>query len=49
MTHPSLWSVLGRRWRETRARKSVFAAAREIGADVWEFVRESTPERKRLR
>jgi len=49
MNDPSLWSVLGRRWRETRARKSVAATAREIGADVWEFVRESTPERKRLR
>ncbi|HUN87346.1 MAG TPA: class I SAM-dependent methyltransferase [Terriglobales bacterium] len=49
MNNPSVWSVLQRRWRETRARKGRTAAAREIWADVWEFVRESTPERKRLR
>lgn len=45
----SLISILKRRWRETRARKSFVASAREIGADFWEFLRESTPERKRLR
>ena len=49
MSEPSVWSVLGRRWRETRVRKSFAASAREIGGDFWEFVRESTPERKRLR
>lgn len=49
MNKPSVWSVGRRRWRETRARKGVVATAREMGADLWEFVRESTPERKRLR
>lgn len=46
---PSIGAVLQRRWRETRARKSVGAALREVGSDFWEFLRESTPERKRLR
>src|SRR3954447_24824698 len=46
---PSVWSLLARRWRETRERRSVFAAASEILADVWDFVRESTPERRRQR
>ncbi len=46
---PSVDAVLWRRWRETRARKSFGSALREIGSDFWEFLRESTPERKRLR
>ena len=46
---PFAGSILRRRWRETRSRKSVAATLREIGSDVWEFLRESTPERKRLR
>jgi SAM-dependent methyltransferase len=46
---PSVASVLRQRWQETRKRKGALAAAREIGADLWEFLRESTPERKRLR
>lgn len=46
---PSAWSVLRRRWHETRTRKGVMRSAWEIGADVWEFVRESTPERRRRR
>jgi SAM-dependent methyltransferase len=46
---PSVGSVLRRRWRETRARTGAMSAMREIGADLWEFLRESTPERKRLR
>jgi SAM-dependent methyltransferase len=45
----SVRSVLRRRWRETRPRKSFGATLREIGTDFWEFLRESTPERKRLR
>lgn len=46
---PSIGSVLRRRWRETREQKSVGAALKEISSDFWEFLRESTPERKRLR
>ena len=46
---PSLWSVLQRRWHDTRARKSFSGAIHEIGTDVWEFVLESTPERRRAR
>lgn len=45
----SLWNVLRQRWRETRSHKSLVEAIREIGADVWEFVRESTPQRRRAR
>ena len=44
---PTVWSVLARRWRDTRGRAGVWSAIREIGGDVWEFVKESTPERKR--
>src|SRR4051812_42334791 len=46
---PSLWSVFRRRWRDTRSRKSLVSSAREISADVWEFVLESTPQRRRAR
>ena len=46
---PSVGSVVRRRWHETRSRKSVGGTLREIGFDFWEFLRESTPERKRLR
>jgi SAM-dependent methyltransferase len=46
---PTFWSVLRRRWRDTRSRRSLMATIREIAADCWEFLRESTPERKRLR
>jgi len=46
---PSIGSVLWRRWGETRTRKGIGGTLREIGSDVWEFLRESTPERKRLR
>lgn len=46
---PSIWSLFRRRWRETRCQKHLAATLREIGGDLWEFLRESTPERKRLR
>ena len=46
---PSVSSVLRRRWQETRDCKGFRATLREIGLDFWEFLRESTPERKRLR
>lgn len=47
--HPSLWSIFRKRWHDTRARKSRFHSIKEIGADLWEFVLESTPQRRRAR
>ncbi|MGZ4788270.1 MAG: class I SAM-dependent methyltransferase [Terriglobales bacterium] len=46
MKEPSVWSVLRRRWRETRTHKGFVGSVRDIGSDVWDFVRESTPERR---
>jgi len=46
---PSLWSVLQNRWRDTRSRKSPLRAIQEISVDVWEFLQESTPQRRRAR
>jgi SAM-dependent methyltransferase len=46
---PSLWNLLRKRWRDTRARKNSAGSIREIAADVWEFVLESTPPRRRAR
>jgi SAM-dependent methyltransferase len=46
---PTVWSVFHRRWRDTRSRKNVLSAMKEIGVDLWDFVRESTPERRRAR
>ena len=49
MSEPTVWSVLRQRWRDTRSRKAFPASLREIAADFWEFLKESTPERKRRR
>ncbi len=46
---PSIWGVLNQRWRDTRSRAGFFAALKEIGIDVWDWVLESTPERRRAR
>jgi SAM-dependent methyltransferase len=46
---PSLISVLRNRWRDTRSRKSLTSSLQEISADIWEFVKESTPQRRRAR
>ncbi len=46
---PSVWLIFRQRWRETRAHKGPVATACEIGVDLWDFLRESTPERKRRR
>jgi SAM-dependent methyltransferase len=46
---PTVWSVMRRRWHDARSRKSFGDSIREIAVDLWEFLRESTPERKRLR
>lgn len=47
MKGPSLSNVLRLRWRETRARKDVFASMREISSDIWQVVLEAMPERRR--
>ena len=44
---PTVWTVLAKRWSDARTRLDLMAAAREIAADVWEFLKESTPQRKR--
>src|SRR4051812_35698936 len=44
---PSIWSVFRRRWQDTRLQKSAWKTASEILLDVWEFLRESTPDRRR--
>jgi hypothetical protein len=44
---PTLRSVLVHRWRDTRSRKSRLDSIREITADVWEVVKEATPDRRR--
>jgi SAM-dependent methyltransferase len=46
---PSLWQTATRRWRETAAATSGWRATRDLASDLWEFVRESTPERRRAR
>ncbi len=46
---PSLWSILRNRWRDTRVRKTLAGTTLEIGDDLWEFVLESTPQRRRSR
>ncbi len=46
---PSLWETAARRWRETARSTGGWRATRELAADLWEFVRESTPERRRAR
>jgi hypothetical protein len=46
---PSVWSLLARRWHESRGRGRACAAASGILVDLWEFLRESTPERRRQR
>jgi SAM-dependent methyltransferase len=49
VTGPTVWSVLRCRWSETRSRATLAGALGEIGADIWEFLLESLPERKRRR
>ncbi len=46
---PTLWSVFRNRWHDTRARKSRLQSINEIGADLWEFLMECTPQRYRAR
>jgi SAM-dependent methyltransferase len=46
---PSVWSVFQRRWNDTRSRKTFTATLKEIATEIWEFLLESTPERRRSR
>jgi SAM-dependent methyltransferase len=46
---PSVWSIFQRRWRDTRSRKNFSATLKEICTEIWEFLLESTPERRRSR
>jgi SAM-dependent methyltransferase len=46
---PSVWSVFHRRWNDTRSRKTFSATLKEIVLEIWEFLLESTPERRRSR
>jgi SAM-dependent methyltransferase len=46
---PSLLTLITRRWRQTAASFGAWRAVWELGGDVWYFLRESTPERRRAR
>jgi SAM-dependent methyltransferase len=46
---PSLVQLLAARWRDAARRGRRAAALRELVSDTWEFVKESTPERRRAR
>lgn len=48
-SQPNLLRAAGRWWRDIAAREGIFVASRRFLAAVWEFVRDSTPERRRLR
>jgi SAM-dependent methyltransferase len=45
----SLLGVAARRWRESARHAGAWSATRELSADLWEFLRDSTPERRRAR
>jgi hypothetical protein len=46
---PSLLSAAQRWWQDVAAREGRIAAARQLLTVLWEFIRDSTPERKRQR
>ncbi len=46
---PSLRTAFLEWWRDRRARESFFSALRALMAELWGFLRDSTPERKRQR
>lgn len=45
----SLFGVAARRWRETARRAGAWRATRMLAGELWDFLRESTPERRRAR
>jgi len=46
---PSPLRIARRRWRETAAAGGPWTATRELAADFWYFLRDSTPARRRAR
>lgn len=46
---PSLLRAASQWWNDTAEREGRVAAARQFAATMWEFVRDSTPERRRQR
>lgn len=48
-SQPSLLRAAGQWWSDIAAREGVFVATRRFLAAVWEFIRDSTPERRRQR
>ncbi len=46
---PSLVATLHRWWKENSARDGLFATSKQFISVLWEFVRESTPARRRQR
>jgi SAM-dependent methyltransferase len=46
---PSLGDAARKWWRERTAQTGVRRAGRELVAELWEFLRDSTPERRRQR
>jgi SAM-dependent methyltransferase len=49
MPAPSLLQAATQWWKDCAAREGGAAATRRLVAELWEFVRDSTPERRRLR
>jgi SAM-dependent methyltransferase len=48
-TAPNLLAAARRWWQDVAAREGSVAATRRLLSELWEFVRDSTPERKRQR
>ncbi|HEY6764650.1 MAG TPA: class I SAM-dependent methyltransferase [Candidatus Sulfotelmatobacter sp.] len=48
-TRPSVFRAASRRWRETARHAGHATAARQLLSALWEFARDSTPERRKLR
>jgi SAM-dependent methyltransferase len=46
---PQFWSVLSRWWRERTQEKGALSAASLLLRNLWSFIRDSTPERRRQR
>ena len=46
---PSLFGVAARRWRETARHAGAWRATSALARELWDFLRDSTPERRRAR
>jgi hypothetical protein len=49
LTEPRLLNTIQAWWKENSARHGFFPTAKRFGSTLWEFVRESTPSRRRQR